>query len=351
MNILAVGINHKTSAIGIREKFFLQPTERELLLSELKNDPRVMEVFVVSTCNRTEIYANLIGPTPQVLIEAIFKVKDIIPSQDLQEHFYTFSGQEAIRHLLHVTTGLDSLIIGEKQILGQVREALEFSSGRGMMSRTFNILANLVLQTGKKVRRETQIDFGGSSISWASVMMAQKIFGSLQDKTVLILGSGKMGRLAVQQLENKGVKKIYIMNRTTEKAEELAKASGGEAVSFWDMKEILPKVDVCICSAGCIHYLIDKDSVAKVMDIRRGKKLVCIDISVPRNIDPQVAKVPNVLLVTVDDLDKVVQNNIQKRSGCVQAVEKIIIDKVKEFYAAIAKTRFIEKKNTQKVSF
>lgn len=344
MNIIAIGINHKTSAIGIREKFYLQPVEKELLLSELKNDPHVIEAFVLSTCNRTEIYANLIEPNSQILTQALFKVKKITSFEDL-EHFYTFSGREAVLHLLRVTTGLDSLIIGEKQILGQIKEALEFSFVRGMMSKTFNILANIVLQTGKKVRRETQIDFGGSSVSWASVMMAQKIFGSLQGKTVLILGSGKMGRLAVQQLENKGVEKIYIMNRTTEKAEDLAKESGGIAVPFWEMKEILSKVDVCICSSSCTHYLMDKDLIQRTMKSRGERKLVCIDISVPRNIDPKVAEVENVFLLTVDDLDKVVQDNIQKRLGATEAVEGIILNKIQEFYVTINKSRLIEEKN------
>jgi glutamyl-tRNA reductase len=342
MNIITVGINHKTSAIGIREKFYLQPVERELLLSELKSDPRVAEAFVLSTCNRTEIYASIVDRDSNVLLDAIFKLKKIVFSENLREHFYTLFNEQAVEHLLRVTTGLDSLIIGEKQILGQMKEALECSARLGMMGRQFNILANIVLQTGKKVRRETQIDFGGSSVSWASVMMAQNIFGSLQDKSVLILGSGKMGRLAVQQLNNKGVKQIYIMNRTTEKAQELAQMNGGIAVPFWDMKATLPQVDVCICSASCVHYLIGKDLVESAMAARNGRKLVLIDISVPRNIDPLAAQVENVYLVTVDDLDKVVEENISKRLGAVEQVEKIIAGKKDEFSNALAKIRSIE---------
>lgn len=350
MNIVAVGINHKTSVIGIREQFYLQPMERELLLSELKNDPRVMEAFVLSTCNRTELYASLVDRDPAVLLDIIFKLKKIDRNKNFKKYFYTFFNENAIDHLLRVTTGLDSLIIGEKQILGQIKEALEFSFHRGMMGRQFNILANIVLQAGKKVRRETQIDFGGSSISWASVMMAQNILGSLQDKNVLILGSGKMGRLAVQQLGNKGVKNIYIMNRTTEKAQELATENGGVAVPFWEMKEILLQVDVCICSASCVHYLIDKDLVEKAMFTRDGRKLVFIDISVPRNIDPLVAQIENVFLMTVDDLDKVVEKNIHRRLGAVEQVERIILDKKQEFYRVLAKGRLIEEANLKSVS-
>ena len=226
--------------------------------------------------------------------------------------------------------------------MGQIKDAVLLSRQQLMMDRTFNILTNLALETAKKARRETEIDFGGSSVSWASVMMAQKLLGSLQDKTVLILGSGKMGRLAVEQLMNKGVSKIYIMNRTIEKAEELARHSNGIAVPFWDMAEILPKVDVCICSSSCPHYLIDRELVERTMQQRGGQRLLFIDISMPRNIDPKVAHVADVDLVTVDDLDRVVQDNIQKRVGAAQQVEGIVLNKIQEFYHVMDKIRLME---------
>ena len=347
MKILTVGISHKTSSIESREKFFLTITERELLLSAFRNDPSVISAVILSTCNRCEIYANVDDDyQPQEILKKLFSIKHQPQTHGLQKLFYVLEGQEAVTHLLRVACGLDSLILGEKQILGQIKEAVLLSRQNLMMDKTFNILTNFVLETGKKARRETQIDFGGSSVSWASVMMAQNILGTLQDKTVLILGSGKMGRLAVEQLVNKGVKKIYIMNRTIEKAEELAGQSGGIAVPFWEMADILPQVDVCICSSSCPHYLIDKELVEKTMLLRCGKHLVCIDISMPRNIDPKVAEVKDVCLVTVDDLDRVVQDNIQKRLGAAEQVEKIVLNKVREFYEVTGKIRLIEENNT-----
>ncbi|MDE2230889.1 MAG: glutamyl-tRNA reductase [Candidatus Omnitrophica bacterium] len=341
MNILAVGINHKTSSIDVREKFYLQPIERELLLSELQNDPRIAEAFVLSTCNRTEIYANSIEGRPQALIDAIFKIKKIPPQADLTGHFYTFTGSQAVEHLLRVTTGLDSLIIGEKQILGQVKEAFEFSRAHGMMGKTFNILSNLVVQTGKKARHETSIDFGGSSVSWASVVMAQNVLGTLQGKTVLIVGSGKMGRLAVEQLAKKGVADIYIMNRTMENAQELARESGGTAVGFWEMREVLSQADVCICSASCTHHLIERDLVDTVMKTRTARPLVLIDISMPRNVAPEVGGMANVTLVTVDDLDRIVEGNTRKRLSAVGTVEEMIAQKIGEFFGALEKVSLI----------
>jgi glutamyl-tRNA reductase len=347
MKILMVGINHKTSPIETREKFFLAPLERELLLSELKNDPSVVSSIILSTCNRCEIYASVDDEyQSHEILEKLFSVKHQTQTHDLQKLFYVMEGKASVTHLLRVACGLDSLILGEKQILGQIKEAVLLSRQHLMMDKTFNILTNFVLETGKKARRETQIDFGGSSVSWASVCMAQNILGTLQGKTVLILGSGKMGRLAVEQLINKGVKKIYIMNRTIEKAEELAEQSGGIAVPFWEMAEILPQVDVCICSSSCPYYLIDRELVEKTMQMRAGQKMVYIDISMPRNIDPKVAEVINVCLVTVDDLDRVVQDNIQKRLGAAQQVEIIVINKVQEYYEAINKLSLIEKNNT-----
>ena len=172
--------------------------------------------------------------------------------------------------------------------------------------------------------------------------MAQEMLGSLQDKTVLILGSGKMGCLAVEQLVKKGVRKIYIMNRTMETALELAKEIGGTAVSFWEMPDILPLVDVCICSSSCPHYLIDQALVERIMPQRVGQKLIFIDISMPRNIDPAVARVKGACLLTVDDLDRVVQDNMQKRMSAARQVEKIVLNKVDEYYRAINKIRLME---------
>jgi glutamyl-tRNA reductase len=342
MRILTVGINHKTSPIETREKFFLSPLEREILLVEFKNDPAVMAAIVLSTCNRCEIYATVDDDyqSPEIL-KRLFSLKRQPLTPELQKLFYILEGAGAVEHLLRVACGVDSLILGEKQIMGQIREAVLLSGQHLMMDKTFNILTNLVLETGKKARRETRIDSGGSSVSWAAVMMAQNILGSLQDKTVLVLGSGKMGCLAIQQLGNKGVRKIYIMNRTMEKAQELARQNGGTAVGFWEISDILSLIDVCICSANCPHYLVDKELVEKIMPARNGQKLVFIDISVPRTVDPQVAGVSDVCLVTVDDLDRVVQDNIQKRLDAVQNVEEIVSNKAREFYETMNKSRFL----------
>lgn len=337
MNPIVVGISHKTAPIEIREKFFCTPLQQELLLSELKSHPAVVESLVLSTCNRTEIYsATLHGrKDADSLFKLLFEIKGIPLTREFEKHFYLYEGEKVIRHFLKVTTGLDSLILGEKQILGQVKESVELARKKAMLGRQFNILSNIAIRAGKKAHSETDISFGGVSLSWAAVTMAEKILGSLQDKSVLILGAGKMSELAGEQIRKKGIREIFVMNRTQSCAEALAESVKGEAVSFGDIKEILAKVDVCICSVGAPHYILEKNTVGKVQAAHPSRKLIFVDISMPRNIDPEVSTISNVQLFYIDDLDKVVMDNMRKRQAAVSDVEQIINTKTSEFYRKI----------------
>lgn len=350
MPLVLVGVNHKTCPLEVREKFFIQSTEKELLLAEFKSDPKVLAAIVISTCNRTEIYADLLEADPAIILDRFLSVKGLSLSSGLDQYFYVRHEKEVVSHLFRVVTGLDSLILGEKQILGQVKCAVSWSQQKQMMNRTFNMLSNMAIETGKKVRRDTLIDFGGSSISWAAVTEAQNILGTLEGKTVLVMGAGKMGFLSVQELKNKGVEKIYVMNRTPEKAIELAEQCGAQAVQFWQIKEILEEADVCICSTGAPHYLVDKDLMQQVMLARPDRKFAAIDIAVPRNIDPHASVVPGVTLVSVDGLSQTVLDTKAKRVAAVEQAEKIIAAKINEFYKALDKAAAFELMNEAKVS-
>jgi glutamyl-tRNA reductase len=342
MKILAIGINQKTAPIELREKFYLAPLEKELLLSEFKSDPSVMAAIILSTCNRCEIYATVVEDCdPLEIIKRLFRIKHQVMTDELYKIFYILEGPQAVEHFLKVACGLNSLILGEKQILGQVKDAVNLSREHGMMDRNLNILTNFVIETGKKARQDTQIDFGGVSVSAAAVTMAQNLLGSLEGKSVLVIGSGKMGCLALNYLRQKKTELVYLMNRTSEKAEVVAQEFQAQSVDFWDMKEVLAKVDVCICSSAAPHYLITKDLVETVIKMR-SNPLICIDISMPRNIDPQVADVDRVQLISLDDLDRVIEGNLQKRQGAVRAVEDLISRKLEEFYKAILKIQMME---------
>jgi glutamyl-tRNA reductase len=334
-----IGINHKTAPIEIREKFYLNITQQDLLLSELKSNPTVSEAFVLSTCNRTEVYIKRIddGSNMDFIIPLLARVKKVTFDRELQKYLYTYQGEQAIEHLMRVTTGLDSLILGEKQILGQVKTSVERARELTMLSKYFNLLTNSAIRAGKKAQTETDISCGGSSVSWAAINMAEQRLGTLNGKSILIIGAGKMGELALSHIHDKGASKIYLMNRTGEKAEALAQKFSGIPVSFMDTKEVLTEVDICICSAGAPHYILDKAMLASIMAKREGRQLLLMDISMPRNIDPQVAAVRDVSLLTIDDLDQVVGENMRRRQAAVREVEAIIVQKISDFQLKLKK--------------
>lgn len=339
--MIVVGINHKTAPIAIRERFFLNPTESDLLLLELKNNPFVSEAFVLSTCNRIEVYLKHVdqGLPKLFILHLIAKIKKTTLLDDLEKYLYFYKGSEAVEHLLKVTSGLDSLVIGEKQILGQVKKSVERARELGTISKYFNILTNIAIRTGKKSQQETDISLGGSSISWAAIEMAQQLLGTLKDKKVLVIGAGKMGELALGNLSNREIAKLYLMNRTGEKALDLASQYNGIPASFWDIQKLLVEVDLCICSVGAPHHILQSENLSKLLPQRNGQKLVFIDISMPRNIDPNIALLPNVELRSIDDLSAVVNENLKRRYEAVSAVQEIIRQKMLEFDNKLSKLK------------
>jgi len=333
-----IGLNHKTAPIEVREQFFLNPLQQDLLLSEFKSNPHIAGAFVLSTCNRTEVYLHLIDHTfsNDDVFKLIARIKEVSFKTDLHKHFYQLDNAKALEHLLRVTTGLDSLVIGEKQILGQVKAAFERARKWSVLSKPFNILSNLALRTGKKAHQETEISIGGASVSWAAIAKAEQDLGILTDKSILLIGAGEMGKLAVEQISNKGFKKIFLINRTHDIAIQFAEKFGGEAIPFSDMKDALAQVDLCICSAGAPHYIVDHDTVAKIMR-NRLQPIVFVDISMPRNLDPKIREIANVKIYDIDHLDSVVEENLLRRQNALRDVEGIIAAKLSEYYLKLQK--------------
>jgi len=333
MKLKLIGINHNTASIEIREEFYLNQLQQDLFLSELKSRPSVVEAFILSTCNRTEIYVHTIDERTDTheLLQLIKSIKNEHGTMVGAGHFYELDGLEAVEHLLRVSTGLDSLVLGEKQILGQMKSSVERARTRGLFSKNFNILTNIAIRAGKKAQSETNISQGGSSISWAAIETAKKYMGELKDKSVLIIGAGKMSELALTQMRNKGINDLYLINRTHSKAVELAGKYQGIASDFCDIKEIMSKVDICFCSASAPHYILDKSTIQKIVNLRNQKDLLLIDISMPRNIDPEVASIDHVRLLAIDDLKGVVDSNIKIREQAIGEVESIIKQKLIEF--------------------
>jgi len=299
----------------------------------------VLEAFVLSTCNRTEIYARTLDTQDfyPFSIKQLCSIKKITFDHKLAAHFYVYRDREAVRHFLRVTTGLDSLVLGEKQILGQVKDSLKRARERGMFTRDFNILANIAVRAGKMAQHDSLISYGGSSVGWAAIALAENILGTLQDKTVLLIGAGKMGEISLTQLKHKSPRKIYLMNRTQCIAEELAARHQADSASFADIKEILAEADVTVCASGAPHYVLDAVTVEKVLPARNGRRLILIDISMPRNIDPACAAFKDVYLADIDDLQQVVDATMQKRQAAVGQVESIIEDKLAAYYDRLSR--------------
>lgn len=344
MNYLVVGISFRTAPVEIREKVFLSSQERKEFLVDLGNNSNIQEAIIISTCNRTEIFVHFSGnvkSAQEIILNQLFQLKEIPEWAQLEPYFYSLIGNDVVRHFLNVAVGLDSLILGEKQILGQIKKSVDMSRENGMLSKQFNLLSNLVIRAGKKAQNETKIGCGGASVSWAAVQLAEQSLGELLNKSILIIGAGKMSELTTAQLANKGVRNIYVVNRTRQKAMTLAEKVGGKAYSFLDMYKILTEVDLCIVSASAPHYLIGYEQMLCILQKRQKKKLLCIDISTPRNIDPMIAKFESILLYNIDDLKKVVDDNMKRRQTAIEEVKRIVDDKIIEFNNKLFKNNFV----------
>ena len=333
MRLVAVGLNHKSAPVEVRERLSFSGGKLGTALRDLVRLPNVAEGVILSTCNRTEVYA-VTGHVERGLPQ-VRGLLGLGPGghPELERHFYELVDLECASHLFQVAAGLDSMILGEAQILGQVKEALfhalEAQTSGPFLSRLFR----QAVETGKRVRGETEIGQNAVSVSYAAVELARKIFGTLDGKRVLIVGAGKMSELTVKNLCDHGASAVLVANRTREKALELAERYGGEAVEFGELRRWLTEVDIVISSTGAPHAVIDFDTVREAMRARRNRSLFLVDIAVPRDIEPRINQLDNVYLYNVDDLECVVEANLAKREREVERAEGIIRGEVAAFAA------------------
>lgn len=331
--VVLIGLNHKTAPVEMREKFSFSPEQVTETLNRLQAEATLSECALLSTCNRTEFYA-----VPRQNSESGFTTlnKFLNKNQglsqcELDQLTYRHRGALAVNHLFSVSSGLDSLVVGENQILGQVRQAYVQAQEASSTGPVLEKLFPWAIRVGKRVRSETGIARGASSVSAAAVELAKKIFGELAGRNVLLLGAGKMGRKSLDLLTKSGVSEVNIVNRTFAKAEELAEQCGGVAVPFEMLDDALAKVDILISSTGAPHYILTKERVSKVIRQRRGKPLFLIDIAVPRDIDPACGDVENAYLYNIDDLQSVVDKNLARRHAETQSVLSIVESATSEF--------------------
>ncbi len=332
MNIIGISVNHNTCDLNLREAVYLNDDEKAELIYLLK-DKYLKEGLVISTCNRTEIYGvtTLHNVTPKDLRDALLSVK---PQIELREDNYLpFFLCSAVNHLLSVATGIDSLIIGDSQILGQVKDAFIFSEEHDFLKSVFHRLQLITLRTGKRAILETMIGRGAVSISYAAIKVIEKIYNDLETKTALIVGAGETGELAAIHLKDKNIKELAIANRTEERGKNLAEKVNGKYLHLHEFKNELHKYDIVISATSANDYILDYDDFSKAIKKRRGNPIVVMDIAIPRDINPKVKTIDEVFYQDIDSLKVIVENNLEKRKSEVPRVKEIITEEAVRFFS------------------
>lgn len=323
------GVNHRSAPIDLRERLAFTDDELEPALEGLSAFSP--EAFILSTCNRLELYVVTEVPEPRAALAQFLGDWRGVPVADLEGHSYALAGEEAVRNLLRVATGLDSMVLGEAQILGQVRDAFEVAVAAGTVGRLLGRLLPLAVEVGRRARSETRIGRGSLSPSSVAVDLAKRALGDLRTRSVLVVGAGDAAQTTVRSLVDAGVAEIVVVNRSFQRALEVASAVGGRTVPYRELVEALVDADIVICSTGASEHVIAAVDVHNAMVRRGGRSLLCIDIAVPRDIDPAAAQIPSVLLYNIDDLEMVSAANLQDRQGEVAAVEAIIDDGLADY--------------------
>ncbi len=329
MHILVVGLNHKAAPVEVRERLAFDNGQLSAALGMLSRN--VDEGIILSTCNRTEVYA--LGHSDCLDADAKRFLTDFhgIPLQEFDSFLYTHFQQDAVRHLFRVASGVDSMVLGEPQILGQVREAFESAEANRASGRVLSALFRHAISVGKMARTDTDISKNAASVSYAAVELAKKIFGDIRRCTVLVVGAGEMGKLTARTLLDNGAASVLVTNRTHRRAVELAERFHGRAVDFERIAEALAVSDIVISSTGASEYVIKADAVKQALRSRKNKPIFFIDIAVPRDIDPLVDKIENAYLYNIDDLQAVREANLREREKEAKKVEAIIDAEVSKF--------------------
>ena len=331
MHIVVVGLSHKTAPVEIREKLAVSESRMGEALTRLCSYQGVREGIVLSTCNRVEVYAVVdeIEAGYERIQEFLADAHLSLSSEQLTPHLYWHQGDRAINHLFRVASSLDSMIIGESQILGQIKDAFEAALTHKSTGIILNKVVKKAISVAKRVRTETKIAEMAVSVSYAAVELAKKIFSDLSEKTVLLVGAGEMAKLAARHFIASGVRHVRVTTRNPQHGLELAERFGGTAVPFEQFREDMASADIVLVSTGAAHSLVSEDDVQRSVRQRQNRPMLLIDISVPRNIDPAVRHVDNAFLFDSDDLKARVEQNRGGRLEEAEKAERIVVDEVK----------------------
>jgi glutamyl-tRNA reductase len=337
MNIVLIGVSHKTAPLEMRERLAFSESHLGDALAGLIDHETVDEGLIVSTCNRVE----LIGSAPASPQRGLDRLTGFLCSFHgvelgyLDSHLYQHSNKDAIKHIFRVASSLDSMVLGESQILGQVKEAYQSAIEAGTVGRILSQLMHRAISVAKRIRTETGVSQNPVSISSVAVELTRKIFGDMSKKTVLLVGAGEMAELAARKLIEEGTGRLIVTNRTAAHAEQIAFEFGGGTVSFEAFYDVLPSADIVLCSTGAPDYVIRAAETKKGLKSRRGGPVLFIDVSVPRNIDPEIAHLENCFLFDVDDMESVVDSNLRERENEARAAEAIVEHEVHQFMESL----------------
>ncbi len=332
MHLCLVGLSHKTAPVEVREKVALAPSEYPRALALLSHDGALGECAVLSTCNRTELYALSRSYHDGVrALETSLQVHARGAGVEVESHLYRLHDVEAVRHLFRVAASLDSLVVGEPQILGQVKEAYRIATESAAVGAVLGRVFQQALAAGKRVRAETGIGTLPVSVSSVAIELSEKIFGSLAERSVLVVGAGDTARQTLHLLKSAGVARITIANRTLDSARDLSETFSARAVSLDELPSVLPEADIVIASATSPQPLLHRAHFEAALKSRRGRPMFVVDIAVPRNVDSEAAHVYNLYLYDIDDLQRVVSSNAGRRAREAKKAEGVVGEEVERF--------------------
>jgi len=332
MYILLAGLSHRTAPVEVRERFAFCGIDLDRAYDRLKKEASLEGAVIINTCNRTEVYAT--ARDIEQGMEALFAFLQEFSGMDkaeLQEYFYHPTCYDAIMHLFRVTSGLDSMIVGEAQIIGQVKDAYQRAMEDQASDSVLNTLFQRAIHIGKKVRTDTNLDRHPVSVSNAAIELARQVLGDLGNKSVLVVGAGEMSEMTTRYLVTQGVSSVIVSNRSYDRALEMAEQFGGRAVRFDRLPDELLNADIVISCTAASHYVMRCDNCREVLAARRGKRIIMVDIAVPRDIDPELQSIDGVYVYDIDDLQDVMENFLLERQKSIQEAEKIIADELVKF--------------------
>ena len=333
MNLVVIGVNHRTAPVEVREQFAIPESRLPEVVKDLASYPGVEEGMIVSTCNRVELLARTVNGTAD-LNGFMRQLYGFDPAQ-FGEHLYEYRERDAVRHVFRVASSLDSMVVGEPQILGQVKEAYATARAVGAVNSQLDALLTRAFAVAKRVRNETAVATSAVSVASVAVDLAKKIFGNLQGKSIYLVGAGKMCELSARHLLAHGAQQIYVANRTYDRAAALAKKFNGQAIPFEQLYETIPQADIVISSTGAPHAIFRKEHGERFLSRRRNRPMFFVDIAVPRDIDPEMNKLDGIFVYDIDDLQQVVSSHVADRRAEADRAEAIVQMEVDKFQARL----------------